>query len=159
MFCSQALREYLVPGDCHFFFCSFVVYMFVSLFVAKNAIIYFANFYFLSRHNNVCLKFQIWPRDFRVLISPNSITLVTQMTQIVKLALKIYTGNSKWGKSRWAGFGALHANILWHGTFVTYPVYLNKFRVLVTWIWQVFNTTRSNKDTFKYVISDMADVE
>ena len=148
-----------MPGDCHFFFCSFVVYMFVSLFVAKNAIIYFANFYLLSRHNNVWLKFQIWPRDFRVLISPNSITLVTQMTQIVKLALKIYTGNSKWGKSRWAGFGALHANILWHGTFVTYPVYLNKFRVLVTWIWQVFNTTRSNKDTFKHVISDMADVE
>ena len=26
---SQALREYLDPGDCYFSFCSFVVYMFV----------------------------------------------------------------------------------------------------------------------------------
>ena len=28
LFYAQALREYLVPGDCYFFFCSFVVYMF-----------------------------------------------------------------------------------------------------------------------------------
>ena len=29
LFYAQALREYLVPGDCYFFFCSFIVYMFV----------------------------------------------------------------------------------------------------------------------------------
>ena len=30
LFFSQALRELLVAGDCYFFFCSFVVYMFVT---------------------------------------------------------------------------------------------------------------------------------
>ena len=29
LFYSQALREYLMPGNCNFFFCSFVVYVFV----------------------------------------------------------------------------------------------------------------------------------
>ena len=29
LFYSQALREYLVPGDFYFFFCFFVLYMFV----------------------------------------------------------------------------------------------------------------------------------
>ena len=28
LFYSQALREYLVPGDCYFFYCSFVMYIF-----------------------------------------------------------------------------------------------------------------------------------
>ena len=27
LFYSQALREYLVPGDCYFFYCSFVMYI------------------------------------------------------------------------------------------------------------------------------------